>query len=762
MCLMLQFAPSVYAADQQGAKNWKISNLQMGHSVFSFKLSNVEKAQKALAVIKSEDDETINLEIPFDITSTQNEITVNMPMDQYLYTGNTYSVSIRDLEGNESSTYEYYMNSHYYNILWNAYPNCAEIENLSNSDINVSAIVGFDEYKIKLKAKEKKEISYPTQKIGNNIEIRYGDNYGCSNTYNKTVVNEYLSIPSIYVWKDSITGWYPSMEKDERLAVSVNGTTYYSEYGPLNKIVLDFVTYPTLSEDIEKVTVWVESKNGSKSELKEYEVRKCELKSCEYTSYSYITKTKGIIKENEYGHNITKVSTVIDGTQYSCDVNKDGSYSLTYPKQEMYDDIILNFQDEHGCAFSAENMIYNDLYKTDFSINVLLSKAYAVVNEGVRIAVKIGDQIYYSDFAAKKDSYVHATFPMQQIGQKVSVWYEKENSSQSPIYDIVLENREYNISADVKTTYISGTIKQLGDYKVYAEVGGVEYLCTTQKVKNTNEDDIDGIMNDLYQTYFSVNIPKQKIGTKVNIIIKDSDGYVYGKEYVVKNIKPELDVIKITSSTTRVEGTTDAKSKITLKIGKKKYTGKADEKGDFSIKIKPCKAGTKGSISVLCPNGYTNSENFKVVKSYGYAKLSNYIYKSSTKAKLTVYSGAKGDKVKINIGKKTYTKKINSSKKKQKITININKHTTGSKVKVNLYDKFGKKKGETDTDIVYYGDTIYIGMSEKNATLTTLGPPIRRNDWGTGSIQWVFDNGASTVYAYIKNGKVTDLQKINY
>lgn len=123
--------------------------------------------------------------------------------------------------------------------------------------------------------------------------------------------------------------------------------------------------------------------------------------------------------------------------------------------------------------------------------------------------------------------------------------------------------------------------------------------------------------------------------------------------------------------------------------------------------------------------------------------------------------GNKGDKLKIKIGSRTYTKKLKSNKKKQKISIKIKKAAAGSKIKITLFDKYGAKKG-AESGMVYYGNSIYVGMSARNAELTTWGRPVRRNNWGTGYEQWVFESANSTVYAYIKNGKVFNLQHLNY
>lgn len=262
------------------------------------------------------------------------------------------------------------------------------------------------------------------------------------------------------------------------------------------------------------------------------------------------------------------------------------------------------------------------------------------------------------------------------------------------------------------------------------------------------------------RTKFSCKYPKQKIGAKVQLIVRDSDGYEYIEQFTTKNIKPKLKINNVYSSDTRLTGKTVAKSSITVKIGKKKYKGKAKSNGKFSIKIKTYRAGTKCKISIETPEGYYTSKNIRVSKVYGYAELSSEIYKSSTKAKLKIVGGRKGDKIKLKIGSKTYTKKVTSNKNYQKASLKIKKHAAGSKIKITLTDKFGKKKS-TETDMVYNGTSIYIGMSAKEALLTTWGSPTSKNDWGSFD-QWVFESGKSILYVYIEGGKITAMQRFNY
>lgn len=784
-CLILQSTPLAKANDKKGAETWGLSGIELSHTSLSFQIRSVDHAQNATLYIQTSDyyssikeEEIISYEIPFSISSSTENITVDIPNGGYLTPGHYYDVYVKDGDGNASSSISRaYLNEHHYIMSYNAYPNWIVIKNQSATSYHASAIVAFQEYKIDLDAEETRIIEYPNQTIGTAIEIKWWDDYGCSDKYTAEVKNEYLNIPILYVWKDSVTALYPNMSKDERIAVEVEGKTYYSSYGAESGIIPDFVTYPQVADSTSKTKIWVESKNGSKSEPKEYEIQDCELDDCGKTCNAFPAEATGSVKSNDYGNSITKVATTIDSKEYSCNVANDGTFRLKYPEQKHHSSINIRFIDKHGCETSSKYTINNTLYGQEYDITTLLSRAYAEVHHGVRIAVKIDEQIYYSDYAPYINSFttslVTASYPMQKPGKKISVWYEKADTSRSPINVVTLAQRKYHIYANVRTSSIMGEILESREYNVYVQVNGKEYTCATKKMDYWSEDNKEYNPSDYedddlgenaegdYYVAFSCSFPKQKLGNTIKVIVRDLDGYEYSQSFVMNNIKPKIKLKKINTSTTAVQGTTIAKSAITVKVKNKKYKGVANKYGDFSIKIKQQKAGTKVSVNVVTSEGYTNSITTKISKAHGYAGLSNYVFRTSTKAKLTVTNGAKGDKLKIKIGKRIYTKKLKSNKKKQKIQVGIKKAATGSKIKITLYDKFGAKKG-TDSDMVYYGKKIYVGMSARNATLTTWGSPVRRNNWGTGYKQWVFESGNSTLYAYIKNGKVCNIQHLNY
>lgn len=577
-----------------------------------------------------------------------------------------------------------------------------------------------------------------------------------------------MSLPTLYVFKDSITADYVNLDEDERIGVEVEGVTYYSAYGDgedsefVYKTIPKFITYPQVSDTTTTIMAWVESKNGSKSESTEKEIRTCILDDCEITCNAYLSQASGNVKENQHGHNIAKVSTVIGGKEYTCDVDGDGNFVLKYPKQANYTDITLCFSDVHGCSVNKEFEIYNTLENKQCDIEALLSRASGEIYKDCRLAAQIGDEIYYSEYATDTQT-VTVTYPQQKVGQTIIFWYEKKDSSVSPTYTIQLTDREYYISANARTGSITGKVEgepeSTCDYKIFVKVAGKEYECKMEKRDWSYDEDYTAFADFYYE--FSCEYPLQKVGSTIQVIVRDVDGYEYTESIVLKNVKPTLSVQRIDTSTTKVKGSTVAKSQIRVKVGKKTYKGKAKSNGDFAIKIKSKKAGTKVTVSVVTPEGYTNSKVKKIVKTYGYPELAKYVYRSSKTAKINIYGGNKGDKLKIKIGSKTYTKKIKSNKKKQKASVKIKKASAGTKIKITLYDKFGKKK-DSYTSKVYYGDKIYVGMSAKNAALTTWGPPVRKNNWGTGSIQWVFESGSSTLYAYVRNGVVVNIQHLNY
>ncbi len=114
----------------------------------------------------------------------------------------------------------------------------------------------------------------------------------------------------------------------------------------------------------------------------------------------------------------------------------------------------------------------------------------------------------------------------------------------------------------------------------------------------------------------SSNTSSDKWSTSLNV--KKGTYYVqiYGNTGLYKlNVKvPEMlpKSPKAKATKTKVTGTTYANSKVTVKIGSKKYTGKSNSKGAFSIKIPTQKVKTKVYVSVTTGAGTSKSTKVQV------------------------------------------------------------------------------------------------------------------------------------------------------
>ncbi|MEB7773230.1 pre-peptidase C-terminal domain-containing protein [Kurthia gibsonii] len=114
----------------------------------------------------------------------------------------------------------------------------------------------------------------------------------------------------------------------------------------------------------------------------------------------------------------------------------------------------------------------------------------------------------------------------------------------------------------------------------------------------------------------SSNTSSDKWSTSLNV--KKGTYYIqiYGSTGLYKlNVKvPEMlpKSPKAKATKTKVTGTTYANSKVTVKIGSKKYTGKSNSKGAFSIKIPTQKVKTKVYVSVTTGAGTSKTTKVQV------------------------------------------------------------------------------------------------------------------------------------------------------
>lgn len=296
---------------------------------------------------------------------------------------------------------------------------------------------------------------------------------------------------------------------------------------------------------------------------------------------------------------------------------------------------------------------------------------------------------------------------------------------------------------------IKGYVDQ--DCIVSVKINGKTYSANCK----TNED-------------FSISIPKVSVGTKITIIAQTKLGHTNREIFTVKQGKSDVGILyPIYCADDYVEILCDnleKNDKLVLTIGNKKYSKKiTSSKSEQYVKFKTKKMKKNSIITTTLYDSDGNIKGtdkckVKILKSS--IKLKNKIFRYSKKANVKVSKLQKGDKVKLKVGKKAYIKKVKKNSKNKTFSFNVTKANAGSKVTITVYDKYNNKKASKKSR-VYYGTKVYVGMSTKTLKLTTWGAPDYINYYSNDPQQWVYERDFTTLYVYVKNGKVVSYQKFH-
>lgn len=773
------------SADEETKKlQWELSMVSIGHTGLSFRLDNVDAAQEAFVCVgdTGEGDEIVRC--PVSITSSSQKFELDFVGGKSLATGK-YVVWVEDRDGARTDLYTGSVREHYfYARSIEPYPNRLTGYYYEDEISHIYAEVAFEKYEAVKNENGYFEISYPKQAIGTEVKLYLEDGYGCQSVMNVSIRDKDMRMPSIEVWRDGVSFMSQSLDPDERICVEINGTVYYSEYGAGEEYVRRkmVVTYPSIPQEINEVSVWMESTVGSRSEKGYYKVKDCELSKYNVTSHAYPKKVVGNVRANDCGQKPTLVSVTIGVKEYSTEISEDGSFSLSYPIIKGHNWLQLVFRDAHGCQF--EDTVYVSNKYEYISVNTRIAllqrlEAYNVPT-GAKVCVSIDGKEYSSEVSTKEnDGRVTVRYPKQKPGTMLSAWIQDDTTSEMTDKPDILKiaDKQYDFRYTAETDRIDGVV-YLGDREenwllesnvtsASVVIDGKIYPCELSKMdlSSYSEDDLEEMdLEDVEENAFrfKCSYPKQKIGKRIQLHVEDADGYVMSRDILLENICPAIKIDTVYSSDKKISGTTWSGCAVTIQYGKKTYRTKANKRGRFSAKVKSQRAGTKIEVSVISPQGYTNSKTIKTKLSSGSVSINGNVYRNSSSVSVTVRRPGKGDKVVVKAAGKTYIKQIKANGKKKKILFKLKKKpSAGSRVSVELKDKFGKKK-DNEKVMVYYGNTISKGMSASNAALTTWGYPVRKNDYGTGSIQWVFQSGNSYLYVYVRAGKVVGIQRINY
>lgn len=226
---------------------------------------------------------------------------------------------------------------------------------------------------------------------------------------------------------------------------------------------------------------------------------------------------------------------------------------------------------------------------------------------------------------------------------------------------------------------------------------------------------------------YSVVIPVQNSGTTISVTAKDSAGNVSdGKSVTVSRVAPNMPTVNsVSNKASSVSGKAEKSSTVTVKIGSKNYTGKADGYGDYKITIPIQNADKKLDVTATDKDGKVSASRTVTVKRV--APNVPAVNKVTNKA--TVVSGKteKYATVSVKIGTKTYSKKADVNGD-YKVTIPV--QNTGTSLNVTAKDSAGAVSATRTVNVervapdvpvvnaVKTTSTSVTGKAEKKSTVT--------------------------------------------
>lgn len=756
MLLILGLVVCSFPISKAAGSDWNISNVNSSHTGITFDISNYDGTSSAYVVVMTRDEKEVS-RTPVTI-SENGSVTAN---PQSGINAGFYYWYIEDSSGEKSKKRDLTIDKHsYYVTDGHAYSELFVAKKSMKADFQLYVIIGSNEYKATLEG-DLFTAKYPTQSIGTKIKIKCTDGYGCDEFFNYEVQNKELTLPpmDVFFGYAKISYNTGNLSEDERICANVNGVDYFGKYGAT--YTEKAVEYSDDLKKGDKVTLWVESKLGGSSKKNEYEIRDCDLKKCEYSVVVGDKRAYGTVTKNEDGRLPSDVSITVNGKDYHATVDSDGNFDLTYPSLNGAFSVSLLFSDKHGCSYEESFVNHGTSNIKNSDIIVTREFASAVVGKGERVCATLSSnkETYYSEYCASDSGEVRAVFPKSNEEDDVSVWIEDEtgNTSKKEKYSPSDTYRTYP-RFTVTTVSIDG--KKVKDDDDIDDLYPVRYKSVYVMI---GEKQYDGTINESTGE-FKIEYDKQSLDTKLTLYrvyekqgdYKDEPVIVTTtKDFYINNVPPKFKVKDIASDTQMVVGTTAANSSITLTASGKKYSAKSDASGSFKLKIKKQKSGKVLEFKVTCEDGMFGYYYKRVLQAEGYVSIVGYVLQSSKQVKVKLKGAERGNEVVLKIGGRKYSKKIKS--KKKTIVFSVNGLKTWQKITVDLLDSFGKKKDHC-VERVYYSNGVKVGMSADYAQKTIWGPPVRKHNWGFGSLQWVFEFGGTTYWVYIVGGKVSRIQ----
>ncbi|MBP0726554.1 bifunctional 2',3'-cyclic-nucleotide 2'-phosphodiesterase/3'-nucleotidase [Bacillus sp. RG28] len=386
---------------------------------------------------------------------------------------------------------------------------------------------------------------------------------------------------------------------------------------------------------------------------------------------------------------------VIDGVTYQVDVTKPAKYNGNGDLQNPGSSRIVNLQ-YNGKPISLDQkfIVVTNNYRAGGGGNFpgVNGKEKIVIDsieESRSILMEYINKLgTVSPTADKNWSIVHIpsnpliTFNSSPEAKAVldaspNIKYLKEVTDADSIWG------QYSISLD-STPLTSPVVGAIGDKDLVISGKSKVYA----KVDVYNDDNLIVSGNSNSEGLFSLSIPKQKAGTILTVFATDLSGNKSeGTTVVVKDqtapVKPT--VAKIEPLSKVITGKTEANATVTVKAGSKVLvTGKANDKGLFTLPIKQQNLGTVLTITAKDKAGNVSGATTVVVKDTTPPVLAVVKDVLTTKTTVIKGTGEANTIVSVKVGSKVIaTGKVSNN---GKFSVKIPKQKHGVTVEIFLTD----------------------------------------------------------------------------
>ncbi|MDH4422855.1 MULTISPECIES: Ig-like domain-containing protein [Bacillus cereus group] len=372
----------------------------------------------------------------------------------------------------------------------------------------------------------------------------------------------------------------------------------------------------------------------------------------------------------------SKVTVAVGDQKYEGKVDGNGNFTVDIPKQKPGTEIKVTLTDDSDNVSEPSIIMVKDMTAPETPVVKEVTdestKVTGTGEAGSKVTVAVGDQKY--EGKVDENGNFTVDIPKQKPGTEVTVTLTDASDNVSKpskvtVTDVTAPEAPVVKEVTDESTKVTGT-GEAGS-KVTVAVGDQKY-----------EGKVDGNGN------FTVDIPKQKPGTEVTVKLTDTAGNTSkpSKVTVKDGTVPEAPVVKgITDKDTKVIGTGEVGSKVTVTMGDQKYEGKVDENGNFTVDIPKQKPGTEVTVTLTDAAGNASKPSKVTVKDVT-APEAPVVKGITDKDTKVIGTGEAGSRVTVTISDQKYEGKVDEN---GNFTVDIPKQKPGTEVTVTLTDAAG-------------------------------------------------------------------------